>query len=120
MTKKQLLDQVRDTLCDKNYPYHTEQAYPAGSDTTIRAPAASSDTKNLPASLLLSTAFLYNDPQTNNHDVHGDQYPSFLFRESPVGVRGLDRDGEIPSAIQTFRLHSGQAVRRGTSLPQRQ
>jgi len=47
MIKKKLLDQVRDTLCDKNYPYHTEQAYPAGSDTTIRAPAASAGTLNL-------------------------------------------------------------------------
>ena len=65
MTKK-ILDQIHDTLRRKNYPYHTEQTSPTRSDVAIQAPAASADTKNSPASLLLSIAFLYNGCQINN------------------------------------------------------
>jgi len=42
---------------------------------------------------------LYNESRiSSKKDVRGDQYPTLPFRESPVGERGLELDGEIPSA----------------------
>jgi len=113
MKEEKILNQVRDTLHRKNFTYRTEQTPTPWTWTIIYKDG-----------LLLSFTVIllvqYNHPQINYHDVHGDQYPALLFRESPVGVRGLVRDGEIPSVIRTFRVQSGLSVRGGTSLPQRQ
>jgi len=47
-------------------------------------------------------------------DVRGDQYPGLPFRESPVGERGLESDGEIPSASDLeFEIRGGHRSRRG-------
>ena len=92
--KPKLLDQVRYSLRQRNYSYHTEQSYLSWIKRFI---------------LLLSLAFLYNEDQINIHDVRGDQYPALPFRESPAGVRGLDWVGEIPSVLH--------ALRHGASAP---
>ena len=113
MKEEKILDQVRDTLRRKNFTYCTEQTPTHWTWRIIYKDG-----------LLLSFTVIllvqYNHPQINYHDVYGDQYPALLFRESPVGARGLEVDGEIPSVIRTFRVQSGQSVRGGTSLPQRQ
>jgi len=46
MTKKKLLGQVRNTLCQNNALITLNRLIPTGSDVTIQAPAASADTLN--------------------------------------------------------------------------
>jgi len=69
-----------------------------------------------------SGSFLYNESKINiYYDEYGDKYSPGSFRESPVGVRGLDRYGKIPSVSLADKrrniVPAGAVCRKGAGPP---